>query len=156
MPSFYCFEVELSPSWCWIFLLNQLALLLLCLNALKQWHQENIYIHVYICMMYIQHHPSPFCEGEQLSVQNFEKGGSEKGGVLGDLKSFCHAEYLPGGLALFLLKKKSFKDKIWLWVLNFKCWSWPVLAKESVDVWFCYILVLLNHLNKVTRIKMCL
>ena len=26
--------------------------------------------------------------------------------VLGDLKSFCHAEYLPEGLALSLVKKK--------------------------------------------------
>ena len=29
-----------SPSWCWIFLFNQLTLLLLCLNVVKQWHQE--------------------------------------------------------------------------------------------------------------------
>ena len=41
--------------------------------------------------------------------------------VGGDLKSFCHAEYLHGGLAMFLVKKKSFKDKIWPLFLNFKC-----------------------------------
>ena len=43
--------------------------------------------------------------GEQLSVPSFEKGVSEKNDCLGDLKSFCHAEYLPGGLLCFLSKK---------------------------------------------------
>ena len=37
----------------------------------------------------------PFLLGEQLSVPSFEKGGSEKTTVWANLKSFCHAEYLP-------------------------------------------------------------
>ena len=42
--------------------------------------------------------------------------------VWGNLKSFSHAEYLLGDLAMFLAKKKkTFKDKTWLGVLNFKC-----------------------------------
>ena len=49
------------------------------------------------------------------------RGGQKKNDCLGDLKNFCHAEYLPGGLAMFLVKKKTFKDKIWPLVLNFKC-----------------------------------
>ena len=32
LPSFYCFAMEFSSSWCWISLFNQLTLLLLCLN----------------------------------------------------------------------------------------------------------------------------
>ena len=40
LPSFYCFRTGLSPSWCWIFLFNQLTLLLLCLNVAKLWHQK--------------------------------------------------------------------------------------------------------------------
>ena len=48
----------------------------------------------------------PFLLGEQLSVPSFEKGGSEKMTAWANLKSFCHAEYLPRGLAIFLVKKK--------------------------------------------------
>ena len=82
-----------------------------------------------------------FLLGEQISVPSFEKDGSEKNDCLGVLKSFCYAEYLPWGFAMFLVKKKkvlskkkTFKDKIWIWVLNFKCWSQPFLAKQSVSV----------------------
>ena len=31
LPSFYCFGMGLTPSWCWIFLFNQLTLLLFIL-----------------------------------------------------------------------------------------------------------------------------
>ena len=48
-------------------------------------------------------------------------------------------------------QRKSSKNKIWLWGLNFKCWSWPTLAKQPINVQFCAILVLLNHLINVTR-----
>ena len=48
----------------------------------------------------------PFLLGEQLSVPSFEKGGSEKMTIWANLKSFCHVEYLPRGLAIFLFKKK--------------------------------------------------
>ena len=51
----------------------------------------------------------------KLSVPNFEKGGSEKMTVWGNLKSFCHAEYLPRGACYFSCQKeKTFKDKICL------------------------------------------
>ena len=75
-------------------------------------------IYVCICMMDTQHQSSFFCWGEQVSVPNFEKGGSEKMTVWGNLKSFCHAEYLPIICLLFFLskkkKKKTFKHKICL------------------------------------------
>ena len=32
-----------------------------------------------------------------------------------------------------------------------KCRPWPLLAKQLINVWFCDILVLLNHLNNVAR-----
>ena len=83
-----------------------------------------MYIYIYVCMMDTQHQSSLFSWGEQLPVPSFEKGGSEKITVWGNLKSFCHAEYLPRGLAIFLVKKKkktnkqtnkqTFKDTIWL------------------------------------------
>ena len=78
-----------------------------------------VYIYIHVCMymyMYDGYTTSvlPFLLGEQLSVPSFEKGGSEKMTVWANLKSFCHAEYLPRGLAVFLVKKKTLKDKIWL------------------------------------------
>ena len=59
-----------------------------------------------ICMMDTQHQSSLFCWGEQLSAPSFEKEGLEKVAVWGNLKSFYHAEYLPRGLPIFLVKKK--------------------------------------------------
>ena len=60
-------------------------------------------------------HPR-FCDllGETTFSPKFSKGGggSEKNDW-GDLKSFCHAGYLPGGLLCFL-SKKTFKYEIWL------------------------------------------
>ena len=53
-----------------------------------------------------QHQSSLFCWGEQLSAPCFEKEGSEKMTVWGNLKSFYNAEYLPWGLAIFIVKKK--------------------------------------------------
>ena len=60
----------------------------------------------------------------------------------------------PGELEEFLpqfLVKKTLQNKIWLWRLDFKYSSWPVLAKEPVHVLFSDILVLLNHSNNATR-----
>ena len=48
-------------------------------------------------------------------------------------------------------QKKDFLKKIWLCELNFKRWLWPVLAKQPINVQFCDILGLLNHLSNVTR-----
>ena len=73
-----------------------------------------IYIDVCICMMDTQRQFSLFCLSEQLLVPCFESGGSEKMTVCGNLKSFCHAEYLPRGAYYFFCqkKKKTFKDKM--------------------------------------------
>ena len=36
-------------------------------------------------------------------------------------------------------------------ISNFKCWSWPVLAKQPINVQFWDILAPLNHLNNVAK-----
>ena len=54
-----------------------------------------------------------FCRGNNFQSQFLKRGDQKKMAVWGNLRSFCHAEYLPKGL-LFLSKKKTFKDKIWL------------------------------------------
>ena len=79
--------------------------------------------------------PPPFLLGGQLLVPNFEKGGGQKKmSAWGDLKRSCHG-YLPGGRgAHYVYCQKRLKNKIWLWGLNFKCWSWPVLAKQPINV----------------------
>ena len=77
----------------------------------------------------------------QLLVPHFEKGRSEKNECLWGLSS-CH-RYLPGELTMFLLKKKTLENKIWHCGLNFKCWSWPVLAKPPINV----VLVILKYLQ---------
>ena len=71
----------------------------------------DMYIYVCICMMDTQHQSSLFCWGEQLSVPSFEKGGSEKMTVWGNLKSFCHAEYLLRGACYFSCQKRLSKIK---------------------------------------------
>ena len=40
LPSFHYFGTGISSSRCWIFLFNQLALLILSLNIVKLWHQK--------------------------------------------------------------------------------------------------------------------
>ena len=68
-----------------------------------------ICICIYICVyMYM-------CDVYTASVlplllqSKFSKVGSEKNDSLGILKDFFHAEYLPGWLAMFLIKKKDFQ-----------------------------------------------
>ena len=75
----------------------------------------------------------PLSAGGQLSVPNFEKGGSEKKESLGDLKSSYHG-YLPGGAYYVSCQKKTFKNKIWIWGHNFKCWTWRVIAEQPINV----------------------
>ena len=48
-------------------------------------------------------------------------------------------------------QKKTFRKKIRLSGLNFRCRYWPVLAKQPTNCQFCDIIVLLNHLTNVTR-----
>ena len=67
-------------------------------------------------------------------VPNFEKGEiRKKMSSSRNLKSSCHG-YLPGGAYYVSCQKKTCKNKIWLWGLNFKCSSWPVLAKQPINV----------------------
>ena len=109
-----------------------------------------------------QYQSPPFCWGDSLQSQILKRGGVGVGGIRkkmsawGVLTSPCH-RYLPWGwrwervgLAMFLVKKDC-KMKCGFERSIFKCQSWPVLAKQPINVWFCDILVLLNHLNSVTR-----
>ena len=60
-----------------------------------------MYVYMYIHNMY---HSPPLLQGGQLSVPNFELGEIRKKWVPGG--NSCHAEYLPGALAMFLVKKR--------------------------------------------------
>ena len=92
--------------------------------------------------------PPPPSAGRQPSVSNFRRGKIRKNRVPGGvLKSPCH-RCLPGGLLCFLSKKYC---KMQLWGSIFKCQSWLVLVKQPINVYFCNISVLLNHLNNITR-----
>ena len=63
-----------------------------------------------------------FCWREQLSVPSFEKGESEKNDCLGGLSAMLNICLGGGGGACYVsCQKKTFKDKIWPLVLNFKC-----------------------------------
>ena len=106
-----------------------------------------MYIYVYVCIcicMIYTHQSSLFCWREQLSVPSFEKEVLEKNDCLGDLKSFCHAEYYPGGLSMFLVKKRLSKIK---YDLEFSitnvglCLLQPnnQLMFSFVEFWFCSI-----------------
>ena len=73
----------------------------------------------------------------------------------GVLKSPSH-KYLPrgeggaGGGLLSFFSKRLCKMKYGFERSIFKCQSWPAVAKQPINVWFCDILLLLNHMNKVT------
>ena len=64
-----------------------------------------MYAYVYNISMYMYMY-------DVYTASVLEKGVSEKKmTVRGDLKSFCHAKYLPGGLTMFLVKKRLSKIK---------------------------------------------
>ena len=69
-----------------------------------------MYMYIYICVcicicvMCTQHQSSLFCFS-----QSFQRWDQKKMTVWGYLKIFFHAEYLPGWLAMFLIKKKDFQ-----------------------------------------------
>ena len=77
----------------------------------------------------------PFCRGDNFQPQILKRGEQKKKWVPGGL-----TEFLPwifhwgwrgnGGGAYYV----SCQKKIWLWGLSFKCWSWPVLAKQPINV----------------------
>ena len=88
---------------------------------------------------FVSHHSissPPFCWGDNFQSQILKRGrGSEKNECLAGLKEFLPWMFARerGCLPCFL-SKKAFKNKIWLWGLNFKCWSLPVLAKQPINV----------------------
>ena len=80
---------------------------------------------------------SPLPDGKTTVSPKFWKGGGggQKRKLPGrrDLKSSCHG-YLSGWAYYVSSQKKTFKNKIWVWGLNFKWWSWPVLPKQPINV----------------------
>ena len=72
-----------------------------------------IYLSIYLSIyLYICISPPFFAGGNNFQSQLLKRGDQKKMTVWGDLKSFCHVDYLPVGLAIFLVKKETFKDKI--------------------------------------------
>ena len=75
---------------------------------------------------------APFCWGTTFNPKFWKVGYQKKMSTRRDLKSSCHG-YLAGRLTIFLVKKRL-KNKIWFWGLNFRCWFWPVLTKQPINV----------------------
>ena len=72
---------------------------------------------------YTQYQPTPFLLGVTAFSPKFSKRGiRKKMSAWNGLKSSCHG-YLPGGVYYVSCQNKTFKNKTWLWGLNFKCWS---------------------------------
>ena len=69
-------------------------------------------MYVYICMHNIN--PPISARVNNFQSQVLKREDHKKMTVWGNLKSFCHAEYLPSGTCYFSShkKKKTFKDKI--------------------------------------------
>ena len=75
--------------------------------------------------------PPPFLLGSTFNPKFLNVGYQ-------NLKSSCHG-YLPGGLTIFLVKKRL-KNKIWLWGLNSKSSFWPLLTKQpKTEIGVCVI-----------------
>ena len=82
-----------------------------------------------------KYQPPSFCQGEQLSVQNFEKGKIRKKWVLGWTERVPAMDIcLEGAYYVSCQTKDIFLKKICPWGLYFKCWSWPILAKQPINV----------------------
>ena len=78
----------------------------------------------------------PFSAGGQPTLSILKRGHQKKMSGWEVLKCPCQK--------ILSKMKYGFEDSI------FKCQFWPVLAKQPINVSFCDILVLLNHLNNVT------
>ena len=67
-----------------------------------------------------------------ITIPKFWKGGgSGKKWVPGvPAMDICLGE----GTCYVSCQKKDFEIKIWPCGLNFKCWSWPVLAKQPINI----------------------
>ena len=77
------------------------------------------YIKLYVLRLKI-YRVSPCLLGGQLSLPNFEKGGSEKTSVLGDSKSSCYG-YLPGGAYYISCQEKNLRAQFQMLILA--CYS---------------------------------
>ena len=86
-----------------------------------------------------QYHSLPFSARGQFSVQHFENKASKKKkmNVWWNIKGSCH-RYLPGRIAMFLVRKDLTKKY---------SWAWPALAKQPINV----VLVILKGLQYITR-----
>ena len=89
----------------------------------------------------------PFLLGDNFQSYILKRGNQKKIFAWGDLKISCE-RYLSEGINMFLAKK-NFSNEIWLWVLNFKFWSWHVLVNQSLNV----VLIVLKDLRMITRRK---
>ena len=73
--------------------------------------------------------PHPHNWGVNFHFHIIKRGGSgTQINAWGDLK---------GSSQRYLLQQEGFQlflNNTWLWGLNFKCWSWPVLVKQRAQV----------------------
>ena len=69
---------------------------------------------LWIAFTFRQYHPPPFCWGQQFSVPNFKKGGSEKNECLQRFKESARGWGAEGASYV------SCQKKTWLLGLNFK------------------------------------
>ena len=76
--------------------------------------------------------PPTFCWGATFSPKFWKGEDQKKNDCFGGLKKFLPWIFALG--AYHVSCQKTFKNKIWLYGLNFKCWSWPVLAKQPINV----------------------
>ena len=83
-----------------------LTLLKCCETVTSFYLSIYLSIYLYICIS-----PPFSAEENNFQSQVLKRGDQKKMTVWGDVKSFCHAEYLHGGLAMFLVKKKLSKIK---------------------------------------------
>ena len=80
------------------------------------WIDRKICMYMYVHDVYTASVLSFLLGGNNFQSQVLKRGFQKKMAVMGDLKSFCYAEYLPGGLLYSLSKKRLFKIK---YVLEF-------------------------------------
>ena len=70
-----------------------------------------MYVYIYIIRCIHSISPPFSAGGNNVQSQVLKRGFQKKMTIWGEFESFCHAEYLPGGLAMFLAKKRLSKIK---------------------------------------------